>query len=169
MSASLLLAGLALADRRRRLGRCQRLGSKTDSWNPLTFTPKHVQIDPWSLLTFTTIHVQPGVEIFLTRDKEKCFISSCSKMADNMRTSQVISVLVSHPHLFWHFVSHSIFLFFPSFFLVSPGDFFCCLFHLKVKVNLPAALRLGWKGKEREVPFAGMRLCPNHERLECWQ
>ena len=124
-----------------------------------------VQIDSWNLVTFTMTHVQPGVEIYLTRGKAKCFVSTCGVAADNMRTSQASSMIVFASALVLTFCVAFSFLFFSSlpFFV---GDFFSCFFLLQV--NLRAANRLGWQGKDGEKPFVGMRLCSNHRRLACW-
>ena len=110
-------------------------------------------------------HVQPGVEIYLTRGKAKCFVSSCGVAADNMRTSQASSTIVFASALVLTFCVAISFLFSSSlpFFV---GDFFSCFFLLQV--NLRAANRLGWQGKDEEKPFVGIRLCSNHRRLACW-
>ena len=124
-----------------------------------------VQIDSWNLVTFTMTHVQPGVEIYLTWGKAKCFVSTCGVAADNMRTSQASSMIVFASALVLTFCVAFSSLFFSSlpFFV---GDFFSCFFLLQV--NLRAANRLGWQGKDGEKPFVGMRLCSNHRRLACW-
>ena len=97
-------------------------------------------------------HVQPCVEIYLTRGKAKCFVSSCGVAADNMRTSQASSMIVFASALVLTFCVAFSFLFFSSlrFFV---GDFFSCFFLLQV--NLGAANRLGWQGKDGEKPFVG--------------
>ena len=90
-------------------------------------------------------HVQPGVGIYLTRGKAKCFVSTCGVAADDMRTSEASSMIVFASALVLTFCVAFPFLFFSSlpFFV---GDFFSCFFLLQV--NLRAANRRGWQVQE---------------------